>query len=230
MNLFDYDTPLSCVIFDCDGTLVDSEVLSQMAMVDVFAHYDIVLDLQECLDNFQGGKLADILLQTCERYGLLISLDELEPLYRKKCESLFKTHLTPINGVPDLLNMLEEAGVDMCVASNGPVEKMELSLGMTGLLSHFTGRLFSAFDANSWKPAPDLLHYAAMNMAAPTDQCLFVDDTILGVQAGVNAGMRTVYLNEGKKMQIDHPLVTCVSSIKELKSLMASLPLSNSWA
>ncbi|MDD1795766.1 6-phosphogluconate phosphatase [Enterovibrio sp. ZSDZ42] len=230
MNLFDYDMPLSCVIFDCDGTLVDSEILSQKAMVDVFAHYGIVLDLQECLDNFQGGKLADILLQTCERHGLSISLDELEPLYREKCEMLFKTHLQPIDGVPELLSMLENAGVDMCVASNGPIEKMKMSLEMTGLLPHFAGRLFSAFDANSWKPAPDLLHYSAMNMAAPTDQCLFVDDTIIGVQAGVNAGMRTIYLNSGKRVQIDHPLVTCVRSIKELHALMARLPLSNSWA
>ena len=229
MNAFDYDAPLSCVIFDCDGTLVDSEVLSQMAIVEVFAHYGVVLDLQECMDNFQGGKLADVLLQTCERHQLSISLDELEPLYREKSAALFEHHLKPIEGVPDLLHMLEDEGVDVCVASNGPVSKMKLTLEMTGLLPHFIGRLFSAFDTNSWKPAPDLIHYSAMNMATPLDQCLFVDDTSLGVQAGINAGIRTIYFNTGNKANIDHPLVLSVSSMQQLRSLMKQLPLSNGW-
>ncbi|MDD1781224.1 6-phosphogluconate phosphatase [Enterovibrio sp. ZSDZ35] len=230
MNAFDFETPLSCVIFDCDGTLVDSEVLCQMAMVEVFAHYGVTLDLQECLDNFQGGKLADILMHTCERYGLAISLDELEPLYRDKCAALFETKLKPVTGVPDLINMLENIGVDICVASNGPVSKMEMTLQLTGLMPHFRGKLFSAFDANSWKPAPDLLHYSAMNMAAPIHECLFVDDTLLGVEAGINAGIRTIYFNTGNKEDVDHPLVRSVHSMDELSILLEKLPLCNSWA
>ncbi|KXF82371.1 6-phosphogluconate phosphatase [Enterovibrio coralii] len=230
MNAFDFETPLSCVIFDCDGTLVDSEVLCQMAMVEVFSHYGVTLDLQECLDHFQGGKLADILMQTCERYGLTISLDDLEPLYRDKCAALFDRDLKPVDGVPDVINMLENIGVDICVASNGPVSKMEMTLQMTGLMPHFRGKLFSAFDANSWKPAPDLLHYSAMNMAAPIQECLFVDDTLLGVEAGINAGIRTVYFNTANKQAVDHPLVRSVHSMGELSSLLERLPLCNSWA
>lgn len=230
MNSFDFDVPVSCVIFDCDGTLVDSEVLSQMAIVEIFSNYGVKLDLQECLDNFQGGKLADILIQTCERYNLKISIDELEHLYRQKCSELFADHLDPVDGVPELLNTLKDVGIDMCVASNGPVNKMEMSLDMTGLLHHFRDHLYSAFDANSWKPAPDLLHYAAMNMAVLTQECLFVDDTLLGVQAGINAGMRTVYFNPGNRENIEHPLVISVSSMKELQALMERLPLSDCWA
>lgn len=229
MNSFDFNVPISCVIFDCDGTLVDSEILSHQAIVEIFAQYGVTLDLQECLDNFQGGKLADVLIQTCERYGLSISIDELERLYRKKCKALFSDHLTPIDGVPELLDTLKKVGIDMCVASNGPVSKMALSLETTGLLHHFRDHLYSGFDANSWKPAPDLLHYAAMNMAALTKECLFVDDTVLGVQAGINAGMRTIYFNPHRKVPIDNPLVISVSSMKELKSLIERLPLSNCW-
>ncbi|AMG28918.1 phosphatase [Grimontia hollisae] len=230
MNSFDFDVPVSCVIFDCDGTLVDSEILSHQAIVEIFAQYGVTLDLQECLDNFQGGKLADVLIQTCERYGLSISIDELERLYRKKCKVLFSEHLNPIEGVPELLDTLKKVGIDMCVASNGPVSKMALSLEMTGLLHYFRDHLYSAFDANSWKPAPDLLHYTAMNMAVLTQECLFVDDTVLGVQAGINAGMRTIYFNPHQKAPIDDPLVISVSSMKELQALMERLPLSDCWA
>lgn len=230
MDTFDFDIPVSCIIFDCDGTLVDSEVLTQMAIVEVFAQHGVTLDLQECLDNFQGGKLADILMQTCDRYQLSLSIDDLEQHYREICQRLFTDHLDPIDGVPELLDMLAGAGVDMCVASNGPVSKMRMSLSMTGLLHHFEEHLFSGFDANSWKPAPDLLHYAAMNMAVLTQECLFVDDTLVGVQAGINAGMRTVFFNTRQKGTVDHPLVRTVSSMSELRVLLAKMPLLNCWA
>ncbi len=230
MDDFDYEVPVSCIIFDCDGTLVDSEVLAQMAIVEVFAKHGVKLDLQDCLDNFQGGKLADVLMQTCERYQLQLSIDELELHYREICQRLFSDHLEPIEGVPELLLMLKDVGIDMCVASNGPVSKMEMSLEMTGLLPYFRDHLFSGFDANSWKPAPDLLHYAAMNMAVPTQECMFIDDTILGVQAGINAGMRTVFFNSRQNVIVDHPLVVTVTSMNELKTLLERLPLSNCWA
>lgn len=226
MDNFDTATPVSCIIFDCDGTLIDSEMLSHQAMVQVFAELGVTLDIQECIDHFEGGKLADILQETCERYQVNVSIDELEPRYRNACHTLFESHLQPIPGVPQLLRYLKSQQIDMCVASNGPISKMMHTLQLTGLLQFFQGKLFSAFDTNSWKPAPDLIHYAALNMAYPVEHCLFIDDTNRGIQAGINAGMRTIHFNPNPASPTtSHPLVKRVHSMGELEALIDDLPI-----
>ncbi|RXJ71893.1 phosphatase [Veronia nyctiphanis] len=229
MEHFDFDTAISCIIFDCEGTLVDSETLSQQALVNTFACYGVTLTLDECLDHFQGGRQTDILLKTCERHQITLPLHELEPLYRKECDALFGEKLSPIEGVPELLDHLYQIGLDICVASNGPIAKLYSSLESTDLLPYFEGRLFSAYDTNNWKPAPDVLRYAAMNMATPKEQCLFVDDTVQGVQAGINAGMRTIHFNSRGKDTLEHPLVKTVAGMKEVGEMVNRLPVASNW-
>ncbi len=211
--------PIECVIFDCDGTLVDSEVLTQQALVNVFAKYDVELSLEDCMNRFQGGKMTDILRKTCSQSGVSIRIDELEPQFRDECTRLFEKHLDPIPGVPQLLDKLKNAGIEVCVASNGPTSKMEHTLKLTGLYDHFHGKLFSAFDTNAWKPAPDLLLFSALNMAVPVRNCLFIDDTVLGVESGINANMNTIYFRTMPgKAEVHHPLVTTCSSMEEVEA------------
>ncbi|WP_413112465.1 6-phosphogluconate phosphatase [Thaumasiovibrio sp. DFM-14] len=212
------NSSIKCIIFDCDGTLVDSERLCQRALVDVFAHFGCQLDLDECMNRFQGGKLSDILLETREKCGLDVSLEILEPMYRKACETAFNAELQPIPGTPQLLSALQQQGIDVCVASNGPVKKMTHTLGLTKLLPFFQDRLFSAFEIQVWKPEPDLLHYAAMQMGYSVNECLFVDDTIPGISAGINANMRSIYFRPQRvnNKPIKHPLVTTVESMPQL--------------
>lgn len=213
---------VSCIIFDCDGTLIDSETLCCQALVNIFTIYGADITLEECLARFQGGKLADILMATRELTGVNVSLDTLEPLYRKEVAWLFEQHLQPISGAVELIESLQHKNIEMCIASNGPVSKLEHSLGLTGLLTQFQGRLFSAFDTNSWKPEPDLLYYAAMNMGVKTNECLFVDDTPNGVQAGINAGIKTIYFQSNKDAaDIEHPLVTRVYELKEIERFIS---------
>jgi HAD superfamily hydrolase (TIGR01509 family) len=208
---------IQCVIFDCDGTLVDSEKLCNQALVNIFAKFGVTLDLDDCMRHFQGGKMADILTETCKRAGLTISLDVLEPIYRQECNQLFEKGLQPIQGVPELLATLTNNNYEMCIASNAPVNKIEHILGLTGLLPYFDGKLFSAFEANSWKPEPDLLHLAAMNMGIPLHQCIFVDDTITGVMAGINVDIHTFhFLATPESEQIVHPNVTQLSAMPQL--------------
>ncbi|OOE89242.1 HAD-IA family hydrolase [Salinivibrio sharmensis] len=204
-----FDSPIQCVIFDCEGTLVDSEKLSHQALVETFSTFGVRVDLQDSLDHFEGGKLTDVLQQACERSGAHIPIDQLEPRFRHLCRQYFEAELAPVKGIETVLQALEQQGIDVCVASNSPVEKMAHALQLTKLLPYFEHRLFSAFDTNSWKPAPDLLHYAAMNMACPTAQCVFIDDTNKGIQAGINAEMRTIHFNPNPNVPTTaHPLVT----------------------
>ncbi|KLV09636.1 phosphatase [Photobacterium aquae] len=209
--------PTRCVIFDCDGTLVDSEILCNQALVNIFTRQGGQLSLAECIANFQGGKIVDILAETKARTGVTTSIDELEPMYREECRQLFEQYLKPIDGIPELLATLEAKGIDMCIASNGPVFKMKHALGLTQLMPYFEGKLFSGFDASSWKPDPDLLHYAAMHMGYRLQDCVFVDDTVKGIQAGINADVPTFHYNAHSSVgSYLPPQVTTLSSMLAL--------------
>ncbi|KHD25650.1 HAD family hydrolase [Vibrio caribbeanicus] len=185
---------IKCVIFDCDGTLVDSERLCCEALCQAFNHFGAKLSMEDAIRHFEGGKLADILSMTKQRLGVKVSIDKLEPVYRDYLDGLFDAQLQPMEGVFDVLDYFDTKGIEYCVASNGPRVKIERALELTGLLPQFKGKIFSAFDTNSWKPEPDLVMYSAMNMGFRLEECMYVDDTPKGLEAGVRAGVKTVHL------------------------------------
>ncbi|KHT51783.1 HAD-IA family hydrolase [Vibrio sinaloensis] len=185
---------IKCVIFDCDGTLVDSERLCCEALCQAFNHFGAKLSMEDAIRHFEGGKLADILSMTKQRLGVKVSIDKLEPVYRDYLDGLFDAQLQPMEGVFDVLDYFDTRGIEYCVASNGPRVKIERALELTGLLPQFKGKIFSAFDTNSWKPEPDLVMYSAMNMGFRLEECMYVDDTPKGLEAGVRAGVKTVHL------------------------------------
>lgn len=216
-NTVTEQSDIRCIIFDCDGTLVDSETLGNQALVNVFNRFGARLNLEECLRHFEGGKLTDILAETRGRTGVAVSVDTLEPLYREECRRLFEQGLSPIPGVPDVLATLAAQGCEMCIASNAPISKIEHTLRLTGLLPYFEGKLFSGFEANSWKPEPDILHFAAMHMGMTLAECVFIDDTPKGVQAGINAGIRTFHFAANPYTRaIEHPQVTTITAMPQL--------------
>lgn len=204
---------IKCVIFDCDGVLIDSEQLCCKALVEVFSDYNPDITFEECFMHFKGGKVADILSDMIRRYQLHIRMDDVEVRYRQSVAKLFEQELKPIPGIVDALHKLTENGIDYCVVSNSPREKIEHSLDLVGLSELFKGKIFSAFEANSWKPDPDLLLYAAMSMGYSANECLYIDDTDKGVKTGLNAGIETIrfkpspYIpsdNEQSILQIEH--------------------------
>ncbi len=210
---------IRCVIFDCDGTLIDSEKLCCEALAKVFHRHGAMMSAQEALSHFEGGKLADILNSTCERLGMDISIDILEPAYRQEVDRLFRRHLKPMEGATEIITRLKDAGIEYCVASNGPREKIERSLFLAGLLPAFHGRIFSAFDANSWKPEPDLIQYSAMNMGFSLHECLYIDDTAKGLEAGIRAGVETVQLLSRNAQSYSQQVKT-IENLKELRELL----------
>ncbi|MBD1573528.1 6-phosphogluconate phosphatase [Vibrio sp. S17_S38] len=210
---------IKCVIFDCDGTLVDSETLCCQALVQVFASYGAEVCYDQCMANFQGGKMFDILKETSDRVGLNIPMETLEPRYREYMNNLFSENLKPIPSALETVQYLIDNNISVCVASNGSVSKMEYALSLTGMLHLFKNNIFSAFDINSWKPEPDLLMYAAMQMGFRAEECLFVDDTENGVQAGINAGIQTIHFTKLIEQTIDHPLVRRIEHLSELQSI-----------
>lgn len=205
-----------CVIFDCEGTLVDSERLCCEALVQVFSEIGTKLKVEDVIENFEGGKVADIINSTLQLAEISADVDLLEQRYRELLEPMF-AHLQPMNGAVELIDWLRETDTEFCVTSNASRDRIESVLSSAGLLGYFKGKIFSAFEANSWKPEPDLIRYCAMNMGFRLEECVYVDDTLQGVQAGLNAGVTTYQLTPlSWNNRVCYPQVTVLEDLKQL--------------
>ncbi|CNH64585.1 MULTISPECIES: 6-phosphogluconate phosphatase [Yersinia] len=208
---------IECVMFDCDGTLVDSEVLCCQAYVVMFAHYDIHLSLEEVIKRFKGVKLNEIVALVSKENGLDEPIEKLEKLYRDEVARLFDAELQPIAGAKTLL---EQITLPICVVSNGPVSKMQHSLGLTDLLPFFEERLYSGYDIQRWKPDPALIYHAAEEMKVAAERCILIEDSAAGTHAGIAAGIPVYYYCADPHNQpIHHPLVTMFDDMRQLPDL-----------
>ncbi|MEU4847992.1 HAD family hydrolase [Streptomyces gilvosporeus] len=173
------------VIFDCDGVLVDSETLSSHAMREMVAEEGLDFSLEQALEFLRGRKVAEWVQQLEDRLGRALPADFI-PRFRQRAADLFATELRP---VPHVQQVIEELGLPFCTASSAPREKILHTLGLTGLLSAFQDRIYSAYEVGVWKPDPGLFLHAAADLGVPPEACAVVEDSPVGVRAGVAAGM-----------------------------------------
>ncbi|WP_052284582.1 6-phosphogluconate phosphatase [Kluyvera genomosp. 1] len=208
---------VEAVFFDCDGTLVDSEVICSRAYVHMFKTFGITLDLEEIFKRFKGVKLYEIIDIINEEHGTTLEKSALEPVYRAEVARLFDTELDVIDGANDLIDAVN---IPMCIVSNGPVSKMQHSLGKLGMLHHFPEKLFSGYDIQRWKPDPALMYHAAKAMNVNVENCILVDDSSAGAQSGIDAGMEVFYFcADPHNKPIDHPRVTMFTDLAQLPDL-----------
>lgn len=208
---------IDALFFDCDGTLVDSEVICSRAYVHMFARAGITLDLEEVFKRFKGIKLYEIIDTINNEHGVNLQKAELEPVYRAEVARLFDSELVEIPGAAALLNRVT---IPMCIVSNGPVSKMQHSLGKTGMLGHFPDKLYSGYDIQRWKPDPALMHHAADAMRVDVTKCILVDDSVAGAQSGIAAGMQVFYFcADAHNPPLDHPNVTPFTDLSQLPEL-----------
>lgn len=173
------------IIFDCDGVLVDSEPISERIFPEVLAEEGFEVSLDDSRSWFTGYSLQTCLKKVEELFGRPVPEDIGQKYYTRLFDE-FKKSLQPVPGIAEALDAIP---YPVCVASSGAHEKMQISLGVTGLLHRFTNRIFSALDIEHGKPEPDLFLYAAKRCNAVPHNCAVVEDSIPGVQAGVAAGM-----------------------------------------
>ena len=210
-------SPIDAVLFACDGTLVDSEVICSRAYVHMFQEFGITLDLEEVFKRFKGVKLYEIIDIINAENGVDLAKADLEPVYRAEVARLFDSELEVIAGANVLLDAMT---VPMCVVSNGPVSKMNHSLGKLGMLHHFPDLLFSGYDIQRWKPDPALMFHAAKAMNVDPTKCILVDDSSAGAQAGIAAGMEVFYFcADPHNKPLDHPKVTTFTQLAQLPEL-----------
>jgi HAD superfamily hydrolase (TIGR01509 family) len=204
------------VIFDCDGTLVDSESLSAEVFCELLCHLGHVADPAEILLRFRGQQFARTLQELEASYGVLPT--DFADSFRDRTLEVYRERLCEIAGAAELLAAMTHPA---CVASNAPRSKIELCLDSAGLARFFPReRVFSAYEVGAWKPEPGLFLHAAEAMGAAPARCLVVEDSAPGVAAGLAAGMRVVAL-----VHEDAPawLPAGVRPIRSLGELLAYL-------
>lgn len=183
------------VIFDCDGVLVDSEPIANRVLHRLLAGHGADLTPEGCMELFRG-KSRFAVEQYMDENGLALSAHRAEDFYAGSFEA-FRRELRPVEGAVKVVERLRDQGVDICVASNGTLAKMHVSLSVCGLIDHFRGRMFSAYDAGRSKPAPDVFLHAARACGHGAGACVVVEDSLSGMEAAARAGMRCLaYLPE----------------------------------
>jgi HAD superfamily hydrolase (TIGR01509 family) len=176
------------LLFDCDGVLVDSEAITCGVLRDMLEEKGWSLTLADCMGHFVGHTVrhrADLILQ---HTGWQITEDWLQQFYERRNVQLERS-VRAVDGVHEVLQHLQpRLGPRMAVASGADRFKVEMMLGRVGLIDYFTGRIFSGHEVPRSKPAPDVYLAAAAHLKVDPRQCLVIEDTAVGITAGVAAG------------------------------------------
>ena len=176
------------VIFDCDGVLVDSEVVFARVLAECLIAADFTTTVEEAIILGFGTNRATLSAAVATRFGRALP-DTFFETFAARSAAAFELELSPMAGVKDLLAALP---LPCCVASNGHLVRVRQRLAMTGLLPFFDPHVFSAIQVAHGKPAPDLFLFAAERFGAAPEDCIVVEDSIPGVEAAVAAGMTVV--------------------------------------
>ena len=178
----------SLVIFDCDGVLVDTEPLANQRLSAWLTEAGYPVSYEDCRRQFVGRSLVSVQKEV-EATGVSLGPDFVERWYRELPE-LFETGVQAIPYIETFVTAVQSAGIAYCVASSARVNKMHMTLGQTGLLPYFRDVLFSATMVERGKPFPDLFLHAAGTMGFAPADCIVIEDSVAGAEAGRAAGMR----------------------------------------
>lgn len=207
-----------CVIFDCDGVLVDSELITAEVLVSMAGNLGVHLDLDLFTQEFMGRSLNDIMCHLDRLTNGHLPLN-FESEYRKKTYRAFKTELKPIDGIHSVVQNLK---VPFCVASSGPLEKIRNNLTTTGLIDAFQDKMFSCYEIESWKPNPDIFLHAAKNMGFNPDECVVIEDSVVGVHAARAGGFDVfMYSKNGKNSHANLHEAIIFEDMNELPGLLS---------
>jgi HAD superfamily hydrolase (TIGR01509 family) len=188
------------VIFDCDGVLIDSEVIFGRVFGECLIAANFPTTIAEAMLLGIGKNRLTLTAAVEARFGRSLPDGFFEAM-RARVDVAFERELQPMPGIEELLGVLP---APRCVASNSHLERVRQALSLTGLLPFFDPHIFSASQIARGKPAPDLFQFAARRLAAPPRECLVVEDSTTGVEAAIAAGMPVVGFSGGGHCPVDH--------------------------
>jgi HAD superfamily hydrolase (TIGR01509 family) len=179
---------MGLIIFDCDGVLVDSEIIAHALLAQMMTDLGHPMTTAEAVQKFAGRSLVDTLSLIEATLGRSIP-DDLGQCYGRLLLERLRRDLKPIPGVKAAIAALP---YPRCVASSSSLERIRLSLQATGLASLFGANIFSVTQVAHGKPAPDLYLFASRRMGIVPEHCVVIEDSALGITAGRLAGMKVI--------------------------------------
>jgi HAD superfamily hydrolase (TIGR01509 family) len=220
---------LALVIFDCDGVLVDSEMLSAGVLMAMMTAEGLPITEHMFRSDFLGRSFAAAAARTEQRFGRPLPAD-FEARFRSNLLSRMAADLQPM---PEVVPLLEAMNAPFCLATGSSPQRLSVSLAATGLTRYFEGRCFTASEVRLGKPAPDLFLHAAQRMGEEPSRCLVVEDSEMGVRAGLAAGMTVWHFAGGAHVKAGYRLPEevvphhVVGSMRELAAALRKLGLSS---
>lgn len=186
----------SLIVFDCDGVLVETELLANQCEVDALKTLGYSFTLEEYVDIALGkqNQLVEAILK--EQFNIELPVNFWNDLGIKQ-RMIFDSELTAVEGV---IGAVSSLSLPTCVASSSSLARLHHTLGITGLLSYFEGRIYSTESVARGKPFPDIfLHVAKCMNVAPSD-CIVIEDSLAGIEGALTAGMTVLAFGGGKHM------------------------------
>jgi HAD superfamily hydrolase (TIGR01509 family) len=195
-------SPYDLVIFDCDGVLVDSEMLSANVLMNLLSEIGINLTFDEFRVDFLGRAFSKATQRLSERTGLTVPKD-FQAEYFERLLKLFVTDLRPMAGIGHLLDTIT---INHCVASSSIPPRLDMALKVCGLEKYFGTYVYSAVLVENAKPAPDLFFHAAEAHGVAPARCLVIEDSEMGILAAQAAGMTVWHFAGGEHMRAGYSL------------------------
>ena len=174
------------VIFDCDGVLVDSEMISNQVAADLLTEHGHPTTIDQSRTRYIGLSTTSLIKIVNGTPGPQLP-ENFGTLFHDRTIAALTANLKPIPGILKTLDRLKHP---TCVASSGTPDKINNSLKVTGLANHFATDIYSAVQVSNGKPAPDLFLFSAAQMNESPDNCIVIEDSVAGITAAKAAGMK----------------------------------------
>jgi HAD superfamily hydrolase (TIGR01509 family) len=189
------------IIFDFDGVLADSEVLSNSVLAEVVTELGVPTSIDDAYRTYMGKRLSEVIEAIEVAVGRKLPADFADS-YQLRTFEAFRARLMPIDGAREFIEAWR--GVPQCIASSSSPERLALSLEVLNMTPLFEGRVFSASTVARGKPHPDIFLYAAEKLGVSPADCIVIEDSRGGVTAGRAAGATVIGLTAAGHIQPGH--------------------------
>ena len=184
---------IDLVIFDCDGVLIDSEIISARMLQAELKLYNVDIPFEYIIKNYIGRSYPTVLSDAQKTFDVLLD-DDFGEKYRERLMAAF---VQDLKRIPYIKDVIEQLNIPKCVATSSSPKRVATSLEIVGLDSQFGKNVYTASQVENGKPAPDLFLFAAKKMGVPPHRCLVIEDSLTGVEAGLAAGMSVIRFTGG---------------------------------
>jgi HAD superfamily hydrolase (TIGR01509 family) len=179
------------IIFDFDGVIADSEVLSNTVLAEIVTELGVPTTLEDAYLNYMGKRFSEVIAAIEQSVGRT-----LPPSFGQQCQARtlerFRQELAPIGGAREFIAKFID--VPRCIASSSSPDRLAVCLDVLDMTALFDGRVFSASNVARGKPHPDIFLHAAAEMGVSPRDCIVIEDSASGVIAGSSAGATVIGL------------------------------------